>query len=187
MVYDTASNALILAGGATRTPGTTDHRDTWKYSFGNPSAGWVKQADLPLLSNHLSYVTVTDDTGKERHYWMGGQSLGNEAIGNHAEVYEYDVQNNVWIQRASMPIPRGHASGSTRAIGCGFIIAGGTSNGTGKTTDVSHYDIPSDTWTKIGDLPNAINTPVCDIKAGTLWCETGNAYSDFSVKTQISV
>jgi N-acetylneuraminic acid mutarotase len=186
IVYDTASNALIFAGGATR-PNTIDRPDTWMYSLANPSVGWVKKADIPLLSNHLSYVTAKDATGKERHYWMGGQASGNEVNGNRAEVYEYDAEKNIWIQRASMLIPRGHASASTRAIGCGFIIIGGTTNGTGKTTDVSYYDIPSDTWTKIGDLPSADNCLVCDINGGTLYCETGNSFSYFSFKTQITV
>ena len=32
-----------------------------------------------------------------------------------------------------------------------------------KVTDISFYDIPSDdSWTKMGDLPGAINTSVCD-------------------------
>jgi Kelch motif len=174
MVYDTASDSLIFAGGATRTPNTNDHPDTWKYSFANPGAGWVKQTDLPLLANHLSSVTAKDGSGKEHHYWMGGQSGGNECCGNHAEVYEYvpDAQGGQWIPRKFMPLTRGHAASSTKAIGCGFIIAGGTTNVLGKITDVSYYDIPSDTWTKIGDLPKAKNTPVCAINAGMIYCES---------------
>lgn len=52
----------------------------------------------------------------------------NEKSGNSDENYEWDVPSQSWIARADMPITRGHASSSTNAIGCGFIIAGGSSN-----------------------------------------------------------
>jgi N-acetylneuraminic acid mutarotase len=193
MVYDSTRNALIFAGGATRpNAGSSyaiDHPDTWMYSFANATAGWVKKADLPFLANHLSFVTAKDNTGKERHYWMGGQVGADEPNGNRAENYEWDAQGEKWIQRRSMPIPRGHAAASTRAIGCGFFIAGGTTNGNGslnKTSDLSYYDTPSDTWTKIGDLPAAINTPVCDIKNDAVYCESGYATGLFSYKNQFT-
>ena len=85
-----------------------------------------------------------------------------------------------------MPFTRGHASSSTRAMGCGFIIAGGSTNENGKTKDISFYDITTDTWTKIGELPNAINTPVCDIGVdGYLYCESGWPNGTFSHKRKI--
>ena len=58
-------------------------------------------------------------------------------------------------------------------MSCGFLIAGGSSNEFGKVMDISFYDIPSDSWTKIGDLPVAINTPVCDLYEEYLYCVTG--------------
>jgi hypothetical protein len=77
MVYDSTRNALIFAGGGTRPDAgssySIDHLDTWMYSFANATAGWVKKADIPLLANHMSFVTAKDDTGKEGHYFLGGQ------------------------------------------------------------------------------------------------------------------
>jgi hypothetical protein len=34
-------------------------------------------------------------------------------------------------------------------------------------SDVTFYNIATDTWTKLGDFPNALNTLVCDINCKT--------------------
>jgi hypothetical protein len=149
------------------------------------SSEWILKSDLPYASNHLSYVTATDDRGTERHYILGGQMGKDEANGNVADNYEWDAINEVWIKRQDIPFGRGHSSSSTRAISCGFIIVSGTRNGTGITRDLSYYDIPSNNWTKIGDMWTGVNTPVCGIYAGYLYCETGWASGRFSTRIRI--
>jgi len=190
MVYDTKRNALIFAAGGDRKKGETatiDPPTTWMYSFDNASAGWVKMQDIPYTGNHISYVTAYDATGKERHFFVGGQRSGDEWNGNVADNVEWDAENETWIRRKSMPFARGHTASSTRAIACGYIIAAGSTN-SGKTSDISFYDIPSDKWMKIGDIPNKLNTPVCDMSDGWLYCESGWAYTGkFSYKIQIEV
>ena len=191
MVYDSKRNALVYSGGATRPMSgnlfSVDHRDTWMYSFGNISAGWVRKADMPFSGNHISFVTATDATGKERHFFVGGQLGPDEEHGNTNENYEYDAQNDIWIQRQPMPFTRGHAAASTRPIGCGFVVAGGITNEFGMTADVSYYDIPTATWTSIGSLSNSINTPVCVIRGGYMHCETGWSNGIFSWKRQFTL
>lgn len=56
-------------------------------------------------------------------------------------------------------------------------------------SDVSYYDAQSNTWTKVGDLPTALNTPVCDIdfEGGWYYCFTGFANGDFAQKIRIEV
>ena len=58
-----------------------------------------------------------------------------------------------------------------------------------RCSDVSYYDIASDSWSKIGDLPNAINTPVCDvdIEGGWYYCFTGWATGKFATKIKIEL
>jgi hypothetical protein len=192
MVYDSIKNQLIYAGGTDRpvkgSRTAYDKDDTWAYSFDNPGAGWQKKDDLPFLANHMSFVTAKDETGKERHFFLGGQEGEDEWTGNVDDNYEWDSSNEKWIKHTDMTITRGHAASSTRAIGCGFIIAGGSSNKErGHTDDISYYDIPTKTWTKIGELPDALNTPVCNIHDGYLYCETGKPYSKFSHKRKITV
>jgi hypothetical protein len=111
----------------------------------------------------LSSVTAKDNTGAERHFFFGGQQLGNEWSGNVKDNYEYIVASDTWVKHTEMPFSRGHTSASSTAFGCGFITAGGSTNEFGKTSDISYYDIPSQTWTSVGSLTEKVNTPICDI------------------------
>jgi len=190
MVYDSIRNELVYAGGAEREQGsresTSDKNTTWAYSFDNPEAGWQKKADMPFHANHMSFVTAKDENGKERHFFLGGQKHENEWTGNVKDNYEWDSEGQKWIKRAEMINSRGHAASSTRPIGCGFIIAGGSTNiEAGHTDEIAYYDIPTDKWTIIGKLPDKLNTPVCDFKDDTLYCETGHPFSSFSYKRKV--
>ena len=172
MIYDALQDALYFAGGGQRlTPGNphpVDSDRAFKYSLQNPSAGWVEIAPIPYKANHLSSVTQTY-LGKQRHFFVGGQKGEYEAQQNLAELYEFIASNETWAARTFMPFGRGHATSSTRPIGCGFFIAGGAVNSIttkkNRTTNILYYDIPTDNWTSIGDLylgaPHA--TPRVDI------------------------
>ena len=190
MVYDLEKNALIFSGGAFRPflndPFAEDYSDTWMLVLDNVEMGWVETTEGLLNTNHIAHVTAKDQFGRERHYMMGGQSGENEKDQNTNKLYELDALHEVWIERSPMLVTRGHASSSTRATGCGFITAGGTSNEYGKISDIGYYDIPTNTWRSIGNLPRAINTPICDIQRGYLYCESGLLTGKFSFRIQIS-
>jgi Kelch motif len=173
MIYDRLRNALYYTGGAQRfTLGSivaTDVNNTYRYSFAAPGAGWIATSPLPYKANHLSYVTHTDAYGRQRHFFLGGQEAQFECCRNVDRVYEFIAASGTWIKRATMPLARGHASASTRPLGCGFIIAGGSINAVNgstvrvKTSDVSYYDLPTDSWMSIGSLPFKGATPLVDI------------------------
>lgn len=86
MVYDAQSNALIFAGGAERpkagNPNAVDYKHAWKFELSKPNLGWQEVTDIPFLSNHMSYVTTKDASGKPRHFFVGGQIGENEFTGN---------------------------------------------------------------------------------------------------------
>jgi N-acetylneuraminic acid mutarotase len=190
LTYDSTLDALVYSAGSQRpkrgSKGAIDFQTTWMYSLKNPTAGWNRKADIPFHGNHMNFVTAHDELGKEHHFFFGGQNGDNEENGNTNEMYEYNAKTNTWTKRASVPYPIGHAAASTRAIGCGFIIAGGRTNN-GLTDAVTYYDIPTNTWTKIGELTNEIHTNVCVIINGLLRCETGWATGTFSWKRRISL
>lgn len=179
LVYVEGSDgdSLVFAGGAERPLGILgeekDKPNTWSYSFATME--WTSKNDIKFASNHLSYAVARDDQGMPRYFFAGGQVGENERYGNFDKNYEWDAASEDWIERRDIRFARGHSSSSTRAISCGYFLAGGTRNIWGKTRDISYYDIPSDSWTSIGDLPEALNTPVCDIDVanGYLYCETG--------------
>jgi len=192
--YDSNANAILFGTGAVRPKSgsrfAVDYDDTWMYSFNNPGAGWVQKASTIFKANHMQFVTAIDPNGAERHYFVGGQEGEDEANGNIGDLAEYNFEANQWTKRADMPIPRSHATSSTRAYGCGFLIITGTTNGASRTPDVSYYEPATDTWTKIGDVPgNGLNTPVCDINTvdgqDWLFCETGWVATDWSYKMRI--
>ena len=192
MIYDTNTNSLVYSAGAERpdpnSADAVDYRHTWKLDLGNTGAGWITMTDIPFLSNHMSYVTAKDEFGNERHIFVGGQVGENEFTGNIKDNYEYDVATDTWIRLMDMPYTTGHAASSTRAIGCGYIIAGGSTNEFGQTKNIYYYSIPTDSWTKIGELPKALNTPVCDIAPnGYFYCESGYANGYFSYRRKITV
>jgi len=56
--------------------------------------------------------------------------------------------------------------------------------------NMSYYDPLADSWTKIGDLPKGINTPVCDFSLRInghdwMYCESGDPHTKFSFKRKI--
>lgn len=194
MVYDSKLDALIFAGGAQRpilnSVAAIDFNTTWMYSFKTSNTtGWVPKASIPFQGNHLSFVTVqTDASRTERHFFAGGQDRENEKNGNYDYHFEYDAQTDVWMQRRAMTIARGHASSSTRAVGCGgYLMAGGATNGGLQTADISYYHIATDTWTSIGNLTTPINTPVCVVSANNnvLYCESGSVTRTVSQTIQL--
>jgi Galactose oxidase, central domain len=190
MIYDTRMNAIMYAGGSQRaTQGqrvAIDYKDSWLYSFDNPTAGWVQQSSIPFYGNHMNSITVLDSLGSERHYVFGGQVGDYELWGNTANMYEYVAITDKWIQRTPMPFARGHSASAVRAVGCGFIVAGGRTN-KGLTGDITYYNPADDTWQSIGRLPVDIHTNVCVVSFGTLRCETGWATGTFSTETPIQV
>ena len=190
LIYDSTTNALVYAAGSQRPiagqNSAIDYLNTWMYSLNNPNAGWVSKTNIPFNGNHMNFVTAFDSTGKERHYFFGGQRADNEETGNTATMYEYVATTDQWIARASMPFPRGHSAAASRAIGCGFIVAGGRTN-TGLTNEITYYDIPTDSWQSIGTLPVEIHTNVCVVYSGMLRCETGWATGSFTAQRPISL
>jgi N-acetylneuraminic acid mutarotase len=168
MIYDTAQNALYYAGGGQRlvpgSPHPVDLNNTWKYSFDNPQFSWVASTPIPYTANHMSAVTHMNDKGQERHFFLGGQIGEYEITDNLADTFEFVTPEEKWIRRASMPIARSHATASTRPARCGFIVAGGSFNSMtrkkNRTSDISYYDVQSNSWISIGNVPVAMATPM---------------------------
>jgi hypothetical protein len=123
-----------------------------------------------------------------------GQIGQNESQANLDSVYEYDLSNDMWMRRMSMPFGRGHTGTSSIPFGCGFIVAGGAVNSLTRTklttNDISYYSTYTDTWVSIGTLPKAVKTPVCGIVKNPLpslskylYCTTG--YSSQTYRREI--
>jgi Galactose oxidase, central domain len=189
MHYIAERNSLLFATGASRPNAsdpvyTLDHNDVWELSLSNMASGWIPRSPLPYMGNHVGYTSVVYN-GKNRYYVLGGQKGEDEHKGNYDSLYEFDVSLNIWIKRANMPEKRGHFSSSVIPYGCGFLIVGGATNA-GKSGNVTYYSVDTDSWSHIGILPRKLNTPVCRVYAGSLICESGLLYLNFSWYQQIA-
>ena len=194
LVYSSSENKLIFAAGAIRPfvgkANADDQNDAWSYDLGQGSNGsWVRLVDFPYLGNHLGFTRANDQNGLEHLFFLNGQEGQDQGDGNIKLVYEYSFRTSSWIQRKSSTLSRGHASSSTLAYGCGFLVIAGVTNETGQTGDISYYDIPTDTWTSIGNLGDTPNTPVCVVykdQANADWihCESPRGLSK---KRQIKI
>jgi hypothetical protein len=235
LVYLRSSHSLLFATGAVQAGffglDNVDHANAWTLDLASATSAaavWTPVADSLLVGNHIASVTGVDGDGVEHYYFMGGQVRANEETGNIDIVTEYVTDTGTWTNRAPMTMKRGHASSATIPYRCGFIIAGGATNGTAApslfdhiwnfvmgildalfgvkkkaqsissstttgasaqkifgggagratTADISYYDIATDAWTTIGQLPSSVKTAVCDVKDDYLYCGTGGN-SDF--------
>lgn len=189
LVLDSISNTLLYGTGASRpnpiTPMyTLDHSDVWELNLNDVSSGWQIKPIIPYKGNHIGSVTV-QYKGMDRHYFVGGQLGEQEKSKNLNTMYEWIRSNTTWSKRTSLPIPRGHFSSSIIPYKeCGFIIVGGRTNEY-QFSEITYYDIELNNWTKIGDLPYKLNTPVCDIINNMLYCQTGSIEQEFSWRRQI--
>lgn len=190
LIFET--NSLVYATGASRKGRlAADHNTTFELSLTNLTAGWSVRSSIPYKANHVSHVTAYYK-GKPHYFVGGGQIEEKELDGNQADLVEWDVASSRWIRRSNMDLPRGHASSSTIAYGCGFLIIGGAVNGGSKTSDISYYAIDTNSWIKIGDLPAKINSPVCDIVSNLLgsdwvYCQSGYYWGSFSWRRRITL
>jgi Kelch motif len=171
LMYDTVRNSLIFATGADEKRfSNVDHYDVWELALDDIAAGWVSIVPLPYRANHVGATTV-DYQGIEKHFVVGGQHGSQEFVGNYDLAYEFNFVTNAWTQIANIPLPTGHTSSSTIPYKtCGFFIMGGSNNCDCRTSAIYYYDIGTNTWTRIGDLPKAGNTPVCSILGDWLYC-----------------
>ncbi|MDX1684576.1 MAG: T9SS type A sorting domain-containing protein [Saprospiraceae bacterium] len=76
---------------------------------------------------------------------MGTGSVDGEEI---AELYEYDPDNDSWIERADFPGELRSAATGFAVNGKGYIGGGVNADFTGTHTDFFEYDPSNDTWKK---------------------------------------
>jgi hypothetical protein len=191
MFYSSVLNTIYYVSGAQRYKKpwleTLDFNNTWGFSLSNPAAGWEVKADLPYASNHMQAVTAKDSLGREHHYANGGQYREDEPEGNYKEHYEYDAIDDKWIRRSDLPYARAHATSSTHALSCGFVMVAGNTNGNLIISNVTFYHIDTDSWWNLGNFPHELNTPICDINRNTnvMYCETGRLWTSRSYTRQL--
>ena len=123
-------------------------KDLWEYNTSSDT--WTQKASLPLLSKGRmsSAAFVINNKG----YVVGGDIEYTPANGYQtAETWGYDPAVNTWIQRASIPVGRGRATGFA-INGKGYIAFGSNESVDLFMDEVLEYDPAANTWTSISHL-----------------------------------
>ena len=126
---------------------------------------------LPLLFCGLDlfaqvFQTTTSFTDA-RHGHCTAQSIDDKVLifggivangSNINSVYEYDPVINLWSSKASIPNASGLGNSSCVKLNNGKILLfGGSQNGsTPQSNKVYQYDIATNSWIILSDLPNAL-------------------------------
>jgi len=159
-------------GGVDRAAGSNvfiDEEEHWALNLDNLSAGWRKEANLPVPRNHLAGAALG---GKV--YAIGGQFNENESTGNRAEVHRFDPATDAWTRVADLPAARGHTTSSAFVSEGRIVVAGGTLNGKKPAADVTAYDPKTNVWVKLPSLPAGRKTPVAGLVGNAIVSTTGS-------------
>jgi N-acetylneuraminic acid mutarotase len=103
-------NALYFLGGANKE-GVSNR--VWKLALNNIKKGWTAQASLPQPTSFAAAAIAN-----EHIYIIGGRCKEANGISKiYKEVYAFDVENNFWEQKASLP--------ETVSAACALAIGNG--------------------------------------------------------------
>ena len=135
-------------------------------------AAWTLAAPMPQPRNHFGSVVLGG-----KIYAVGGQTGTDEGLSVHNETFVYDPAQDAWTQLRSLPVGRGHISGSTFVMGGRLIVAGGETAHTVASAEVSAYDPGTDTWTALTPLPQPRSSAVAAALDGQTLMFTGGTGS----------
>jgi N-acetylneuraminic acid mutarotase len=142
---------IYLAGGytsnATGTGQSFGTQQVWKYNVATNN--YTRLPDLPIkiAAGQMEYLN-----GK-LHHIAGTNAARTQDLGNHYVLDLGDLAAG-WKTLSPLPNPRQHA-GSTVFEGHIYYIGGQRGHDANLTTvkEVHKYDVQTDTWTKMADLP----------------------------------
>jgi N-acetylneuraminic acid mutarotase len=137
---------IYVAGG--RAPGGS------AFEVYDPATDtWEKLPDLPTQRNHLAMVALD---GKV--IVAGGRTTPGFTAERLAVVEIYDPKTRRWTNGAPLPASRGGITGAASG-GCMFVFGGEgeRSHVLGLTPDTYAYDLRTNTWVKLPDLPIAVH------------------------------
>jgi len=142
---------LIVFGWAGGPGATTGSTSTVIY---DPAIGF--NSDLGLAGrnyNTTNFACVTDDLG--RIYAIGGgPGAAATAIDPNLPVVErYRADLDAWTPLAPLPEPLANTAAVFDSAGGVWVFGGYTEFGDARSSRVYRYDISTNTWSLIGDLP----------------------------------
>lgn len=125
--------------------------DFWEYNV--VTGVWTMKAFIPgpVVDSGAQMFVINN-----RPYLVAGWGPGFNSF-----LYEYDILNDLWIVRTSIPPGmNGRAYGASGAVGNnGYFGLGLSGLGLFRKRDWWKYDQTTDSWTQMADSPNIVGAP----------------------------
>lgn len=118
---------------------------------------WQTAAQLPNPRINLGAVALNG-----KIYAMGGQQTLDSLQQDLTFLDQYDLLTDSWIRKADLPAPRSHIGGSTMTHNNKIIIVGGKI-GDSLLADIIEYNIETDGWAALCQLPTTPTTAVAEV------------------------
>lgn len=118
----TADGNMVYLGGGEMADGVSNH--FYRLDLNDTAAGWKQLPALPKPVSHA--VMVVQASGDHQYlYMIGGRKKNSNGISDlYASVYRYDLKNNRWQQKQSLPYAL--SAGTGMATGdSGILLFGG--------------------------------------------------------------
>jgi len=118
---------------------------------------WQTAAQMPDPRSHLGAVVMNG-----KIYAVGGQQTQDSLIQNLRYLDEYDPLADTWTRKADLPAPRSHIGASTMTHNNKLLILGGK-DADSLLNDIVEYDLQSDSWVSLCQLPITPKSPVAQV------------------------
>ncbi len=141
LLFDEKKEQLVLVGGLKSLGAGGELKDVWTYSI--KQGAWAKRKDGPAGRFLASSVFIPET---RRLILSGGWTLGSSGV--LCDVWHYDVDKDVWVEKKKAPGPRAAAGAAWDAATKRMLVYGGTA-GKGDYDDVFEYDPAADAWKEI--------------------------------------
>ncbi|MGB0921022.1 MAG: Kelch repeat-containing protein [Alphaproteobacteria bacterium] len=139
-----ASGKIYATGGYVALDFSPNDPELWEYDPGEDR--WVRKADMPAARGEHAMVS-----------WRGKLYVISGRGQNARQVWEYDPASDTWTaDRAPIPTYRHSAAVMLNEVTGQVYVAGGRDDTYSVLTPVEVYDIPTDTWKSLPDLPTPL-------------------------------
>lgn len=139
------SSVIVIGGGGFKSNLSTVE----KLQCDVDAPAWELVA--PMTTTHRHALAV-QRIGKFA-YALGGWINGSECTG---AVEKYDIIENKWFICAPLLFPRRlHGAAALTASNRVFVFGGNANDGEWYTNTVEAYDVETNTWTQMNDLPSS--------------------------------
>lgn len=163
---------------ATNACGTSAFSTTGSFIVGACFEGWTPGVDVPIAGGPAQASAVAS-TFDNKLYVIGGGTGANPDL-RIDQVWAFDPLSASWTRKADVPSPGvGSSFGAAAQVGAAIYVFGGVVGPPGPVTITStawKYDIASNTWSRIADLPTANFGAAVAAIGGKIYLASGSGF-----------